>query len=138
MSNQSISIPAGMIFKTFHCHKCGKKLVKTPETRIVRPGSPDYREHSSSRRLHMVGDIEVTEYHFRCPDCENTVEYDEQCLIASIQKKLCRKKLSDEEIERHRPEAENAIALKKKITSAIFFAIALIVFVLMWYFSAKS
>lgn len=138
MSNQSISIPAGMIFKTFYCHKCGKKLVKKPETRTVRPGSPDYHKHAKSRRFHMVGDIEVTEYHFRCPNCENTVEYDEQCVIASVQKKLCRKKLSDEEIEHNRFEAENAIALKKKITGAIVFAVALIAFFLMWYFGAKS
>ena len=102
MKNKSVSIPVGMVIKKFYCHKCGERLRKHPQTRIVKPGDPDYRKHSRiNRRIQMIGAVEVTEYNFRCPACENFMEYRAQCVVRKMQKKLRKNILTDEELFNH-------------------------------------
>ena len=138
MKNKSVSIPIGMVTKKFYCHKCGERLCKYPNTRTVKPGDPDYRKHSKINHLHMVGDVEVTEYDFRCPACENIIEYDEQRVVGKIQKQLSKNILSDEELLNNRGKAEDLMNRNAKIFTAIFIAVALAFVGLIGYLKIKS
>lgn len=132
MKNKSASIPMGMVFCKFYCPDCGERLVKHPRKRVVRRGDPDYREHR--RRSGWVGDIEVTEYDFKCPCCEKITSYDDQRVIAVIQKDLGKKILSPVEMTKHAQQAEAKIERKTKITNvlvgAVFIALAVCAFLI--------
>lgn len=67
MKNRTVSIPVGMMTKKFCCCKCGERLSRKSRTWTVRPGDPDYRKHSKIGRMHVIGEVEVTEYDFQCP-----------------------------------------------------------------------
>ena len=139
MKNKTASIPMGMLMKKFYCHKCGERLQKHPHTRTLRPGDPDYRKHNRiNHRTHMVGDVDVTEYEFRCPACGTTTEYDDQCVIAAIQKQLGKQRLSDEELLRHKEEAERKTGKRAKLLYAIFMAFVIAVILLILYLKLKS
>ena len=138
MKNKSVSIPIGMVTKKFYCHKCGERLCKYPNTRTVKPGDPDYRKHSKINHLHMVGDVEVTEYDLRCPACENIIKYDEQRVVGKIQKQLSKNILSDEELLNNRGKAEDLMNRNAKIFKAIFIAVALVFVGLIVYLKIKS
>lgn len=132
MKNKSASIPMGMVFCKFYCPDCGERLVKHPRKRVVRRGDPDYREYR--RRSGWVGDIEVTEYDFKCPCCEKITSYDDQRVIAVIQKDLGKKTLSPVEMTKHAQQAEAKIERKTKITNvlvgAVFVALAVCAFLI--------
>lgn len=138
MKNKSISIPAGMVFKKFYCHKCSERLVKEPKKRIVKPGDIDYREHNKIGRMHMVGEVEVTEYDFKCIECGNIISYDEQCVIGKIQKKLNKKELNEQEIEENREEIKNKLDKNAKIYKFILGLITAIIVVVVVYFEIKN
>ncbi len=137
MKNKSVSIPLGMVFKRFYCHKCGERLVKEPKKRIVTPKDHDYREHNSIGHMNMIGDIEVTEYDFKCPSCGNTIKYDEQCVIGKIQKKLDKKELYEQDIEENKEETENKIKRNKKIYKFVLGIITAIIVGVVVYFEIK-
>ena len=138
MSNKAVSVPIGMLLKKFYCHKCGEHLKKCSKTRTVTPGDPDYREHSSINRTHMVGDIELTEYDFECPVCGNIVDYEEQRIIGKIQKRLGKKLLSEDEISDNRVNVKYKTYRNEKIKKVIFTAIFIVVFALIIYSNTKS
>lgn len=140
MKNKHISIPIGMMTKKFYCHKCGKRLEKHGKTRIVKRGDPDYKKYTHIGHTHMIGggDAEVTEYDFQCPACGNITEYNEQCIIEKIQKKLDKTILSEGEILDHKADAKDQINKKTKIFNIIFTAITVSVFALILYFKIKS
>ena len=103
MNNKHASIPIGMVFLKFYCHKCGAKLVKHSQKKTLTKDDPeyDYYYHNISRKSDLViahKDIDVLEYVFRCPACENIIEYEKQRDIRKIQKKLKKNILSDEEL----------------------------------------
>ena len=123
MKNKSASIPMGMVFGKFYCSDCGERLEKHPRKRVVRRGDPDYREHRRVGRMRMVGDIEVTEYDFKCPCCEKITSYDDQRVIAVIQKDLGKKTLSPVEMTKHAQQAEAKIERKTKITNVLVGAV---------------
>ncbi len=86
MRGKSWSIPAGMVFQTYHCAKCGARLKKEKTHRIVTALDHDYYQY------HNVGtyplcDYDVYSYRFQCPACGARISYDEQCIIKQIQKK---------------------------------------------------
>lgn len=135
MKNKSASIPMGMVFCKFYCPDCGERLVKHPRKRVVRRGDPDYREHSRVGRMRLVGDIEVTEYDFKCPCCEKIRSYDDQRVIAVIQKDLGKKTLSPVEITKHTPQAEAKIEGRMKITKVVFGAVLVALAILAFLFS---
>lgn len=118
--NKSSQIDAAMVFRKFYCHKCGKKLVKHPRTRIVRPGDPDYREHSAIGRAHFIGQVKVTEYDFKCCNCDRIIPTEEQYVIERNQKKLYKYTLTDYEIERNIGEAKYDLEQRRKTTGGIF------------------
>ncbi len=97
------TINMGMVFDKFYCHKCGQQYMNNPITRTVRPGDPDYRKESRTVKGHLIGDVEVTEYNFKCPDCGNEIDYDSQCNLQQIQTLLGKNVLTDQEIAAHKP-----------------------------------
>ena len=115
--SKSYSIPMGMVFGKFYCHKCGQKYKNNPITRTVRPGDPDHRRASKiGTKTYMVGDVELTEYNFKCPFCDHEIDYDTQCVYKLIQKKLGRRVLIDEEIKEYKPWANAAQDKRDAIT----------------------
>lgn len=115
------NIHLGMIFKKHFCHKCGARLCKSPVVRLVSPGDEDWKKYNriGQMRIAPVGDIQVTEYNFKCPDCGSIMEYDEQLVIHKIQKKLKSNVLSAAELEQNKEWATKAIKKRKKIQSVI-------------------
>lgn len=138
MKSRTVSIPLAMLTKKFYCHKCGERLSKHPHTRTVRPGDPDYRKHSKIGRMHMIGDIELTEYDFRCPSCENIITYDEQRVVRKIQKQLHKNTLSDEEVLNNRGKIEALMKRNSIISKVIFSVVALAVIGWILYRGIKS
>jgi predicted RNA-binding Zn-ribbon protein involved in translation (DUF1610 family) len=137
MNNKSISIPVTMLIKKFYCHCCGGLLIKNKRTRTIRRGDPDYKEHSRIGRTHMIGDIELTEYDFKCPDCGRITSFDEQCVIENIQKNVGKHILSQAEITEHTPKAEADLKRKRNITNIIV-KIVFIALTAIIYMSLKS
>ena len=140
MKNKSKSIPVAMLLKKFYCHSCGERLVKNAKTRTVRRGDQDYREHSRIGYTHMIGDVELTEYDFKCPCCDNITSYDEQCVIERIQKNIGRHVLSPTEISDHTKKAEADLKRRKRRTNFIVKAIfiALVVLAIFMSFILKD
>ena len=138
MNNKSISIPVAMLIKKFYCHCCGGLLIKNKRTRTIRRGDPDYKEHSRIGRTHMIGDIELTEYDFKCSDCGRITSFVEQCVIENIQKNVGKHILSQADITEHTPKAEADLKRKRNITNIIakIVFIALTAFII--YMSLKS
>ena len=129
MNNKSISIPTGMVTKKFYCHECGERLVKNPKVRTIKPGDPDYKKHSRIGRTRIIGDIELTEYDFKCPSCEKLISYDEQCVIGEIQKNVGMHVLSQDNINENYEKANTTLQRKRKIGAIIgkTFVIAVII-----------
>ena len=138
MKNKAVSIPMGMLIKKFYCHKCGERLRRHHKTRIVKRGDPDYNKHNIDG-IYTSGDIEVTEYDFQCPSCGNIIEYDEQCVIENIQKRLDKNVLSEEEFANHKASAKKQVDRKSKISNVIFTTsiICVIILALILYFAIK-
>ena len=129
MSRKHISIPMGMVMKKFYCHKCGERLGRQPTKRTVRRGDIDYRKYNSIGNTYYIGDVEVTEYDFKCPGCNRTMNYNEQCVISKIQKHLQKNVLSNEEIRDNRERAEQIIDRNSKIRFGLFmlFCVAFVI-----------
>ena len=135
MKNKSSSIPLAVLIKKFYCHKCGERLKRNPITRTIKRGDPEYRKHSRRGHSHVIGDIELTEYSFICPSCNQIVEYDEQLIIDRIQKNVSRHVVSQTEIDENIESATKSLKRKRKITNIIVgtFIVALVIFVFyMW------
>ena len=138
MKNKSVSIPIGMVTKKFYCHKCGERLIRNARTRTIKRGDPDYKEHSRVGHTHLIGDVELTEYDFKCPACGKIIGYEEQCVIGKIQKQLCKNILSDEEVLNNRGKATDSMDRNAKIFKVIFSLVALAVIGLILYSKIKS
>ena len=94
-----------MIFKKYYCAKCGATLEKERTLRVVTQHDPDYfRYHSYSKFPRR--DYDVYEHQFKCPNCDARTSFDEQCILARIQKLQGYKILSSAEIKSNYPESE--------------------------------
>ena len=135
MNKKSI-MPRAMKKRKFYCSCCGEKLIPYPKTRIVKRGDPDYKEHSyfgQGRRL--IGDIELTEYDFKCLSCDKLISYEEQCVIEEIQKYVGVHTLSQDNINENYEKANAALTKKRKnkfIISKLFGAVVLILVIYYW------
>lgn len=131
---KSYSIPMGMVFGKFYCHKCGNKYKNNPITRTVYPGDSDFPRASKSGNTYYGGSVELTEYNFKCPFCDHEIDYNTQCVYKLIQKKLGRRVLIDEEIKEHKPWANAAQDKRDTITqvcSIVGFGILVLVIALL-------
>ena len=122
MKNFSVTIPIGMIFHKFYCHKCGSRLEKSARKRTVRRGDPDYKKYRKIGDSYVIGDIEVTQYDFLCPSCGEITGYDEQCILGYIQKRTGGHVLSSSEITAGKEEATQHLQ-RKKVFAKVFSAI---------------
>lgn len=139
MENKILSIPFGMlipmVFGKFYCHKCGERLKRNPVKRTVKPGDPDYFEHNKiGRGKVMIGDVEVTEYDLKCPNCGHCIGYDAQRIVAKIQKKLSKKTLTDRDLQEHTAEAKAKMARETAILSAVLAVVVLLAIFVLAYF----
>ena len=116
MKNKSYSIDMAMVTRKFYCRKCGERLVKNPRTRLIRRGDPEYKKHSKIGGMHVIGDVEVTEYDFKCLSCDTVIESDEQYIVEKIQKKLGKSIISEAEYSENQEEARATIERKRRIT----------------------
>ncbi len=138
MNKRSI-MPRAMKKRKFYCSCCGEKLIPCPKTRIVKRGDPDYKEHSYfGRGMHLIGDIELTEYDFKCLSCEKIISYDEQCVIKEIQKHFGVHTLSQDNISKNYEKANAALKKKEKIGSIISKLFGTVVLILVIYYWLKS
>jgi predicted RNA-binding Zn-ribbon protein involved in translation (DUF1610 family) len=132
---------AAMVARKFYCHKCGQRLINHPRTRLIKRGDPDYREHSSAGRIghtHLIGDVELTEYDFKCPSCNRIIDPDEQYVIEKIQKMVGRHIITAEEYFAHEQAARLAIEKKKNTTNIVVMLIAIIGTIIAIYYAAKT
>ena len=122
-TRKSYSIPMGMVFGKFYCHKCGEKLKNVPVLdRTVHPGDSDWFKESKIGNTHYLGSVEKYEYQFRCPSCGHEMEYSKQCTYKQIQKMLGKRVLSDQEIEDYLPAAKAAEEKRQKVTEIVTFS----------------
>jgi len=133
--NKSYSIDVAMTTRAFYCHKCGEQLRKNPRTRIVKRGDPDYRRYSRRGHTQFFGDVEVTEYDFKCPSCNRITKPDEQYVIEKIQKALGTRTLTEADVVRNEQAARKAIARKKRITDIIVKVVFIIAVAAALYFA---
>ena len=108
MAWYSYGIPMGMVFKKYYCCKCGNKLIKEKNYRVVTKDDVDYY-HYHKRGNFPKYDHHVYDYHFKCPNCNNRYSFDYQCVIERIQKYKKSKVLSKNDIKENR-----VIANKKR------------------------
>lgn len=128
-TGQYNSIPMAMLLRKHYCRKCGTKLCRNPNIRVVSRKDlkrKNFRLNISGDIL-PIGDIEVTEYNFICPGCETVTEFDEQVVIRKIQKKLQNNILSDAELEGNREWAADLVERNRKICNAVFQIISIAV-----------
>lgn len=121
-----IVLPWGMLFRRFYCHKCGARLRRFKKNRTVTPCDEDYEKYSSSFSGGKITiyttneDINVTEYDFKCPCCENVTKYSEQCVIRKIQKKQGKSLLETSELDELRAWAEDRVSTVKMIREMLW------------------
>ena len=123
-TRKSYSIPMGMVFGKFYCHKCGEKLKNVPVLdRTVHPGDPGWLKESKIGNTHYLGSVEKYDYQFTCPSCGHEMDYSKQCTYKQIQKMLGKRVLSDQEIEDHLPKARVAEEKRQKVTEIVTFSV---------------
>jgi Zn finger protein HypA/HybF involved in hydrogenase expression len=130
LNGKSYSLPLEMVFKKYHCAKCGAKLEKERTHRVVTKDDQDYYRYHSRGKFPRR-DYDVYNYRFQCPGCGARISFDEQCIIESIQKKQGHTVLSSSEIKSNYAEGKerhHKWVLLKNILNPFFFA--LVAFVL--------
>ena len=133
MKNKTYSIDHAMVTRKFYCHKCGGRLVRNARSRLLRRGDPDYRKYN----MNFIGDVEHTEYDFKCLTCDRIIDRKEQYVIERIQKKLDKHTLSEAEIAKNEENARAAIARKGKIGNIIVTTIFVVSILVTFYFCLK-
>ncbi len=111
-----------MVFKKYHCSKCGSKLKKEKTHRVVTKDDKDYHQYHRAGRFPRR-DYDVYSYQFRCPLCESRISFEEHCIIEWIQKKYSRFVLSPSEIKENYKqgmEANDKRVLIRNICTSIF------------------
>ena len=138
-----IVMPRVMKKRIFYCPACAERLYLSPRTKILECGDPDYEKYSRLHGKHIIGKIELTEYDFKClsRECsayDKPVSYDEQCVIAEIQKSVGTKILSQEIIEANYEKVIAVLARKKKKQRIIGAVIGMTACVLIGYYFLKT
>lgn len=130
-------MPAGMPFRKCYCHKCGERLNKNYVTRLIPPGSPDFKKHAriGTKRVAPIGDFEVTECNsYRCPNCGNVIDYYEQITISKIQKKYKNKVLYESTVKNDWDEFHKKTERNGKIIKYLNLCLILLALGLFYYF----
>ena len=138
--NEVSVMPWAMKRKKFYCCSCGEKLIPYPKIRVLKRGDPDYKKYNSfGRGRRLIGDIELAEYDFKCMSCDKFISYEEQCVIAEIQKCLGKQILSQDSINENYEKAKADLERKGKIRSVISKVFcAVITFLVVYYWLASG
>ena len=88
----------GMLFRKMYCFKCENKLNKHKISKIYHKREKGYQNHILGHSTIGMDKIELATYVYKCPNCGHEITYDDQCIIAKIQKKLKKKVLTQDEI----------------------------------------
>lgn len=138
LNGKSISLPLGMMYKRYHCVKCGTKLRKERTHRVVTEDDKDYYRYQDHEKFPRR-DYDVYGYQFMCPSCGARIAYDEQCIIARIQKKQGFRVLSPAEIKGHYREAKQAHH-KWVLTKSILYTLGIVpvMFLLFFLFAEQN
>ena len=98
MRNKNYFMPYGMMFKKYYCSKCQTLLKKEKTHRVVSKEDVDYFRY---QRINVFPrrDWDVYEYRLRCSSCNESISFEEQCIIERIQRLNNKKVLSEKEIE---------------------------------------
>lgn len=138
MKNKSYSMDAAMATRKFYCHTCGERLINHPRTRLFKRGDPEYKEYSRVGHMRRIGDVELTEYDFKCPSCNRIINPDEQYVIEKMQKMLGKHILTEEEFAKKEAAARLAIEKKKNTTNTIVMLVAIIGIIIAIYYAGKT
>ena len=138
MENKYSSIDAAMLTKKYYCHKCGDRLVRNPRTRLIRRGDPDYKKYSRIGHGHFIGDIELTEYDFKCCNYDRIISPNEQYVIHKTQEMLGKYILSEEELLSIGKQARLAIVKRKQIVNIVVKAVFIVAILITIYFTIKT
>ena len=114
-----------MVFKKYHCAKCGAKLKRERTHRVVTKEDKDYFRYHS-RGSFPRRDYDVYDYRFWCPACGARVASDEQRIIKRIQKSLGHWVLSPSEIKNHyqqHKKVNHKIVLLRRILLPVVFSV---------------
>lgn len=136
--NRVTVIPHGMKRKPFYCHICGEKLIAYPHTRVLERTDPDYKKARRMGNVSLIGKIELTEYDFKCLSCEKFISYDEQCVIAKIQKRVEKPLLTQADVAEHEEGVRAELARKRKIKTIIGRIVYAILIALFIYYCIKT
>lgn len=98
MKNKNYFKPYGMMFKKYYCSKCETLLEKEKTHRVVSKEDVDYFKYQKINAFPRR-DWDVYEYRFKCPSCNESISFEEQCIIERIQKINNKKILSISDIE---------------------------------------
>ena len=98
MKNKNYFKPYGMMFKKYYCSKCETLLEKEKTHRVVSKEDVDYFKYQKIN-VFPRRDWDVYEYRFKCPSCNESISFEEQCIIERIQKINNKKILSISDIE---------------------------------------
>ena len=126
MKGKSWSVSIGMIFKKYYCFKCGAKLHKEKNHRVVSPGDVDYFQYQDRATYPRISH-DVYDYHFKCPSCNSRYSYEHQCIVSIIQKDKRKIILNNKEYREKFLAAKN-IVFKRR---TIFNIIALYIFMIL-------
>ena len=118
MGNEVIKTSVGMLSKKFYCSCCGERMVRTPKSRLIKEDDPEYYEHAPMENVPMerYGYIKLIEYDLKCLSCDTVHSFEEQRLIAWIQKRLKKKILTEEELLVYAEEGRAALIKKDRRT----------------------
>ncbi len=114
-------------------------MIPYPRTRIIKRGDPDYKKHRNfGFGKRMIGNIELTEYDFKCMTCDKLIPYDEQCVIEEIQKYVGTHTLSQDNINENLEKAKATLDRKRKIQTIVSKVFGIAVTILVIYCWLKS
>ena len=116
MNGKSYSIHAGMLFKKYYCAKCGTKLEKEKTHRVVTPDDADYFEYQDYNKFPRR-DYDVYDYRFKCPYCQTSISYEEQCIVSKIQKEQGSRILAASQIKSGYSESKKKNKIRALITN---------------------
>ena len=140
MANKTVSIPLGMLSRKFYCHRCGQQLLRHKSTKLYQPGDPEYKKHAVRKTGNqiefLIGSVEVTEYDFRCPQCNTFTQYKEQLVIENIQKRLGNHNLSQSELRSQEAYARDAINRRKTLLQILCWIVSIVLSILAYRLSA--
>ncbi|MBQ3506585.1 MAG: hypothetical protein IJA89_07440 [Clostridia bacterium] len=107
------NIPAGMVFRKMYCHRCAMCLERQKEINTYKKGEAGFSPFLGGSSTIGMNEKQVTTFIYKCPNCGHEITYDNQCVIAKIQKKLKKTVLNQDEISDYCSKHKHAVTQEK-------------------------